>query len=277
MVVLNLHAANFFAFKDFYINFAYPKKIVNSTIRDEHLSGCPNFRYKKLVVLMGANASGKTTFGKLLMSILNFITKREYYGITSIIDDKKSCAEFLIDIATEDKKLFRIETIIHPSKNGQYDASSVKVCVRSELIKEDDSYESCITRIEQQERVWNDNYIQELEKVSPLSWMFKYPGQDKDAIKSATMINEKRFIKVLSSTLKVLDPRIKKVVPVENNEDTYSIIYDHRTVMLKEGKVLAAGKTEEVMTTELIKDLYHMEAELIRTESGTVLIPKRER
>lgn len=55
------------------------------------------------------------------------------------------------------------------------------------------------------------------------------------------------------------------------------LFYADRVLALQEGKVLAAGKTEEVMTSELIKELYHMEAELIRTESGMVLIPKRER
>lgn len=36
MVVMNLTADNILGFTDFAINFSYPKKIVNSTIENEH-------------------------------------------------------------------------------------------------------------------------------------------------------------------------------------------------------------------------------------------------
>ena len=61
MVVMNLTADNILGFTDFAINFSYPKKIVNSTIENEHLWERPSFRYKKAVILMGANATGKTS------------------------------------------------------------------------------------------------------------------------------------------------------------------------------------------------------------------------
>ena len=37
----------------------------------------PNFRYKKLNIMMGANASGKTSIGRMLQNILKFITRKE--------------------------------------------------------------------------------------------------------------------------------------------------------------------------------------------------------
>ena len=66
MLVMDLTLNNIFGFNDFHINFSYPKKIVNSMIQDEHLAGRLNFRYKKAVILMGANAPGKTSLGKAL-------------------------------------------------------------------------------------------------------------------------------------------------------------------------------------------------------------------
>ena len=45
MIVLNLELDNLFGFEDFKINFSYPKKIVNSSIKDETLYDKPNFRY----------------------------------------------------------------------------------------------------------------------------------------------------------------------------------------------------------------------------------------
>ena len=69
MIVLNVMLKNILGFSDFNINFSYPKKIVNSIIENEHLAGRPNFRYKKVVLLMGANATGKTSLGKALAKI----------------------------------------------------------------------------------------------------------------------------------------------------------------------------------------------------------------
>ena len=76
MVVLDILLDNFYAFKNFHMNLTYPKKIVGSCIREEHLADRPNFRYKKVNIIMGANASGKTTFGRTVMKIFNFIDKK---------------------------------------------------------------------------------------------------------------------------------------------------------------------------------------------------------
>ena len=75
MIILKLKLDNIYGFKDFELDLTYPKKIVNSIIENEHLAGFPNFRYKKVVILMGANASGKTTLGKAIKDISEFIIK----------------------------------------------------------------------------------------------------------------------------------------------------------------------------------------------------------
>ena len=67
MILMDVKLNNIYGFTDFHMNFSYPKKIVNSIIESEWLSGHPNFRYKKAVILMGANAAGKTTLGKALL------------------------------------------------------------------------------------------------------------------------------------------------------------------------------------------------------------------
>lgn len=72
MIVLNLELDNLFAFEDFKINFSYPKKVENSSIKDEFLKDRPNFRYKKVNILLGTNSTGKTSIGKAMMAILTF-------------------------------------------------------------------------------------------------------------------------------------------------------------------------------------------------------------
>ena len=52
MVVLDVRLHNIYAFKNFHMNLTYPKKIVGSSIAEEHLAGHPNFRYKKVNIIM---------------------------------------------------------------------------------------------------------------------------------------------------------------------------------------------------------------------------------
>ena len=72
MIIMDLKINNFFAFENFHINFSYPKKIVNSYLEDEFLEGYPNFRYQKINIIMGSNATGKTSLGKMILAIFNF-------------------------------------------------------------------------------------------------------------------------------------------------------------------------------------------------------------
>lgn len=76
VIVLDVRLDNIYAFRNFHLNLTYPKKIVGSCIEDEHLAERPNFRYKKVNIIMGANASGKTTLGHALMYIFNFLSKK---------------------------------------------------------------------------------------------------------------------------------------------------------------------------------------------------------
>ena len=99
MVVLSVRLDNFYAFKNFHMNLTYPKKIVGSCIKEEHLEDRPNFRYKKVNIIMGANASGKTTFGRMLMTIFNFIDKKNYELLTDAICDRSKNASFTLDMA----------------------------------------------------------------------------------------------------------------------------------------------------------------------------------
>ncbi len=47
MVVMDLKLDNLCTFRNFHVNFSYPKKIVNSYIEHEHLMGCLIFAIRK--------------------------------------------------------------------------------------------------------------------------------------------------------------------------------------------------------------------------------------
>lgn len=78
MIVLNLELDNLFGFEDFKINFSYSDNIKNSSIKDEFLKDRPNFRYKKVNIILRANTIGKIFIGKVMMVIFNFFYKKKF-------------------------------------------------------------------------------------------------------------------------------------------------------------------------------------------------------
>lgn len=108
MIVMNLEIDNLFGFEEFELNFSYPKKIVNSSISNEYLENKPNFRYKKINILIGANASGKTSIGRALMVIFNFISKKDPAKLREVIRDKAKKSKFSIDFLSDEETLYRI-------------------------------------------------------------------------------------------------------------------------------------------------------------------------
>lgn len=77
MIVLNIEIDNLYMFNEFSVDFTFKKKLSNTIIPNESLKYSPKIKYKKLNIIMGANASGKTGFGNILKSIENFLSGYE--------------------------------------------------------------------------------------------------------------------------------------------------------------------------------------------------------
>ena len=232
MIVMNLMLDNIYGFDNFEINFSYPRKGNNNFINDEFLAGRDNFRYKKLNIIMGGNATGKTTFGKALMSILNFIGKKEMVHIERIINNKSKAALFTIDFVLSDAdnvyKLYRVDTKIYEDEN-------VFVKVYCTEIKTNDSYENCVEKL-QLIGDEDDNYVTSLEKITEgFDWFFSYP---EETVKFNMKEDEELYLKVLQAILRTLDPSIKEVVTLQEVEHSYIIRLENKDVILQEGQVV---------------------------------------
>lgn len=231
MVVLNVYLDNFYAFKNFQMNLTYPKKIVDSYIRDEHLEDRPNFRYKKVNIIMGANASGKTSFGYILMGIFNFISKKNHVFITDKINDRTQIASFAIDLTCNRNILYRITCNISPKPDGNYDTGDVNLEIRTENIWVKDSYESCIKRLEAAPYFSCGNYLDELDKVESLAWLFEYPRDTKRVLNFDP--KDEKFPHILENILKALDPSIQKVEKSQDVENAFVIRLKDRAIILQ--------------------------------------------
>lgn len=236
MVILDAKLNNLYAFNNFHINLTYPKKIVDSSIQGEHLLNRPNFRYKKVNVLLGANASGKTTLGRTLMKIFNFMHKKNYEFITEIVCDNAKEASFVLDLASKNNVFYRVTCVIDPCSECEYTTESIHLEVRKERILSRDSYESCVRRIEQHPFTPADNYITELEKMGALDWLFEYPADNKRVL---TLPNkDAKFRLVLENILKSLDPSIKEVKISQDVDNGYVIILSNESIVIQNGQTL---------------------------------------
>ena len=239
MIVMDVKIDNFVAFKNFHMNMSYPKKIVGSYIENEFLRERKNFRYKKVNIIMGANASGKTSIGKMMMRFFNFIDKKQYENLTDVICDVTREASFQMDFVTDKNVLYRVKTIISPRREEKYKMEDIDVSVISTEIALKDSYETCVKRIEGKNEEKADSYIEELEKIKGLSWMFEYPFDSTDnARRMYIPRNPKRYLLILENILKTLDPAIMKVEKSDEVENTYIIRFEDKSVIIQDGKLI---------------------------------------
>ena len=243
MVLMNLKLDNYMAFNEFEINMSYPKKIVGNTMV-ENLINFPSFRYRKLNILMGSNASGKTSIGRMLMSILNFIDRKEFVNIVSHINDVKKDAKFEIQFVINDN-FYRISSIVKHKENLEADYKSEDLLTRVEKIRinKTDTYEKCLERLDSTTTAqFSSNFIQELEKVEKLSWAFEFPRDSRRITSRYIPENDEKFLQILKNTLQALDPLIANVENVKEVKNAYIIRLGNEPVMIKDGVIVGEDK-----------------------------------
>lgn len=263
MIIMNLQIDNFFAFKNFSMNMSYPKKIVDSYIEGEYLKNRENFRYKKVNILMGANATGKTSIGKMLMAIFNFIEKKEAGKLIDKICDKHEDASFSMDFVVGSNRLYRLDIKLFP-KLKEDNQFQLMASTRFVEINKKDSYESCVKKIEKLELNLKENFIEELEKIEHLGWMFSYPS---DLMSGVVKCPENsKYPTILDYTLRALDPSIKKVEKIKKVKNTYVIRMDLQDLIIQDGEVIK----ENILSsgTKAGIDIAHMLSAISAGECG---------
>lgn len=240
MIVMNLELDNFLAFKDFKINFSYPKKIVNTPLPNEFLKGKPKFRYKRVNVLMGSNATGKTSIGEAIMSIVNFIDKKEIGIMTKRICDKDNDAKFSMDYLLSEDLLIRITCTIKSEYHNKKLSEFIILDIFSCKINKSDTYETCVAKLKNMHDTNKDNlnYIAKLDLVPSFGWFFSFPSDRDDEVNNVLDEHKSTNIVVLNKVLKLLDPSILEVAISKELEDTYIIKYSNQDILVEKGVVL---------------------------------------
>jgi len=269
MIVMGLKLDNIYGFKDFSIDFSYPRKIKDSTIPSEYLEERPNFRFKKLGIIMGSNATGKTSLGRTFMDILNFLYNKNFSVLYEKFKPSTGISSFEIDLVFDNYNFYRIKCKIDEKYLRSFEILKTK-------IKKKDSYESAIENLEpivvttdskkelrcclaeefedegsyvnaddfiefllkgddkKQVDFFIFQYLEELKKEG-LSWYFTFPDSQKEHLE--TNIN------ILEKLLKTFDSSITKVKESKEEENTYIIFFkNNSTVRVTDGEITEKGK-----------------------------------
>ena len=264
MPILNLKMNNVLAFKDFEINFSYPVKLRKTLIEDENLYLHTSFRYKKLNILVGSNASGKTSLIKCIWTILSFLKNKEKNVIDSIMNNNGKESRIVMDYAIETKEESKLKRIIISSVNDE-----VKMAFNELSIREGDSYEGRIKELDSLEYKFL-NYIEIMNSFNfEHGWNVVLPATEQ-GFESVNILElsgeeERDYFDILNKVLKTLDSSILNVR--KSNDASNAIVVEHENtgvviiqsgMKLSEIKYLSSGTKYGINLANIIFSIkYH--------------------
>ena len=248
MAVLRVKFDNILCFNDFEADFSYPKKLVNTTLDNEFLANFPNIRYKKVNILIGANASGKTCLGKAIWKTLLFLKDKEAKLIKDLVSDKDKDAYILMDCVFSNGLFFRLE--INILTDGSLNARYIPY-----KIKKDDNYEKILKSLDY--NMPFKNYLDALEGAQSGGWNVNFPSNEKDFDRIFCEYKEESkqdFCNIFNQLIKVFDPSIEKVFISKEISNTYIVkFYNGLTIPVTHGAKLSELNQLSSGTIELIR------------------------
>lgn len=240
MIILNLTLEGIYGFDDFNINFSYPKKIVGSIIESENLKDRERFRYKKAVVLMGANATGKTSLGKALLRIFEYIKSSNSILLYEMLSKEKG--SFCIDFVNEDYRLQRLSAEIYKNSNIDVHYYTADIGVM-------DSYEKCVTKLVDHTNEVAYTKLPLEQMIGEIRCRFAYPEIEKTL--KMTNANKELLLKTLKAVIGTLDPTLQDISISKDLKDTFIIRRRGVEIIVQDGKllnrdVLSSGTAEGI-------------------------------
>ena len=225
MIIAKMYLDNVYAFKDFDISFVYPKKLVNAPLDGEYLQDYPNFRYKKLNIIIGSNATGKTSLGRTILHMCLFLKTKESKPLFDLVCDKTKQSRIVFDyvLKTDDYYLNRADVII--DKVEEKEEQKILMRFYSTKLQKNDSYETAAARFDND--VQYKDYLECLTDVEFGSYNFSFPltEENYDYIHCQfEKEDQEEFRQVLLPVLSTLDPSIKDVIVSSEVDDTYIIV-----------------------------------------------------
>ena len=214
---------------------------VNSIVERENLAGRERFRYKKAVVLMGANATGKTSLGKALLHIFSYMKNGNPTLLYEMLSGEKG--SFCIDFVNGDYRLQRLSAEIERAGN------EVTIHYQSAEIGPMDSYEKCVEKLKDYTKEAARTATSLKKLIGEVKYRFAYPEIEKSLKLTGT--NRNILLKTLRAVIGTLDPTLQDISISRDLKDTFIIRRGGTEIIIQEGKllnrdVLSSGTAEGI-------------------------------
>lgn len=268
MIFLTLRLKNLYCFKDTVIDFTYLEQSKDTVLNNNPLEGFPEIRFKRINLLMGANASGKTSLAKVMYGINSFLSGGSLEYVKEGIDSSKG--------------LGSIEVVYITPSTSEVHHLEVEVCsdgITKEVHRKQPliASKSLVNTIEDVCTA-EPAFCYDLEHTIPYP-EFKSIGIATGRLELNTtdsnyhyLVNGNKVhssrpaqknVRLYKKILRCFDSSIANVLPVENAESDYVIQFENgNTVTVKEGIVakdegqyLSKGTKEAVPVVLLVSSL----------------------
>lgn len=227
MILMDVKLNHVYGFDDFHVNFSYPRRLSVSLIGSEALEERERFRYKKAVILMGTNATGKTSLGRALLKIFSAI-KESNEAILRDLYFGEHPAEFQVDFVNEGFILHRFAGVV--------DGENVSIRYFSAEIGEMESYEMVVGKLVDRTAEIASNFRKLKALVGPLEYRFAYPEIESSLRLSE--VNKDSLLKTLRAVIGTLDPTLTDVSVAKDLKDSFVIRRRGKEIIIQEGKLL---------------------------------------
>lgn len=148
MLITKFSFQNLYSFEDFTVDLTYPRPLKFTSIEHEYLSFAPKFKVKRVCVISGGNATGKTSLGKLLCAAMNFIDGRSHAMTYVKIRDPKDVATLLLEFVIPKNKTFHEVVLTFRALVSESEPELIKVEHRSLEISKSDTQVTARNRLE---------------------------------------------------------------------------------------------------------------------------------
>ena len=232
MVILDVKLNHVYGFDDFHVNFTYQRALKKgspavSLVGNEALDGRPRFRYKRAVILMGSNATGKTSLGRALLSIFSSIKDANEAFLRNLNSGDKP-AEFQVDFVNEGFTMHRY--------CGFVDGENVSIRYYSAEIGEMDAYKRVVEKLVDRTAEVNGNFRKLKELVGSLEYRFAYPEIETSL--RLKDVKKAELLKTLRAVIGTLDPTLTDVSIAKDLKDSFVIRRRGKEIIIQEGKLL---------------------------------------
>jgi len=244
MAILNIKLDNVLSFYNFEVNFSFPNKLKTSIIENENLEYVPTFRYKKLNIFIGSNATGKTSLIKCIWRILLFLNRKEKIVLDEIVNKNEKDSRIEIDLVEDNEErhvLHRYKILVTDKMSESNVMVSHTYVTLSAAKSSKDSYENKIKELES----IPDNFMDYLECLKDndiySGWRVVLPATEFpfDTVSFEKIKNEveqETYIKILRDVFKTLDPAIIDVNKSKDTDNAYVLEHEcGKKIIIQEG------------------------------------------